>query len=287
MIVGLMPTRGDDWCIGLTLRAALSWVDQVLVFYHNPPDCSADETMSIIMALPEADKQRIVVVGEDKPDWDEMRHRQTMLELGRAMGGTHFAIIDSDEFLSANVRDRIRGLVSNLRPGYILRCPLYNVRNGIRQYHSNGLWGDRVTTVAFGDAQNMCWSGDKFHSREPEGLRAEVPVLNQGDGGVVHLWAASEERLIQKHRVYKIVERLRWPEKPVREIEKKYSECMTDRIPMTRAMWEFTPTPAEWLDPYSEWISRYLDVDRPPWQRLFADQMIELHGADRFAGLSI
>ena len=37
-IVGLMPVRNEDWCLGLTARAALKVVDHLIIFDHASTD---------------------------------------------------------------------------------------------------------------------------------------------------------------------------------------------------------------------------------------------------------
>lgn len=288
MIVALYPTRGDAWVIGFTLRVLLKWVDKVLIFHHCPNDCSADDTFAIVRALPPADLDRICMVAESKPEWHEMQHRQKMLEIGRVMGGTHFAMVDSDEFLTANlVGSPIRDMIERLQPRDMLHVPLYNVRNGVGQYHANGLWGNRIVTVAFADHPSLGWGGDKFHSREPENGVPTPPRIQQGDGGVIHLWGASERRLHAKHVAYRLNERIRYPWRDVAAIEADYRQAENDREPMKPAYWRFSKVPADWYAGYERDMEKYLHVDAVPWQEEWNRGVIGAHGRELFAGLSI
>src|SRR4051812_45523687 len=106
----------------------------------------------------------------------------------------------------------------------ILQLPGYNLRHGTAFYHANGVWGNRWFSTAFQDDPRLGWAGDRFHHREPMGVKLQpYRPIQQGDGGVMHLWGASERRLTAKHALYKLSERLRWPEKPIAEIDRMYS----------------------------------------------------------------
>jgi hypothetical protein len=99
----------------------------------------------------------------------------------------------------------------------------------------------------------------------------------------MHLWGVTEERLIARHRLYRITERLRWPSKPVAEIERTYSFATDHGDP-----WRFNRTPDAWWAPYRErgWM-QYLDLEREPWQNAEADRLIAEHGVELFKGLRV
>ena len=102
----------------------------------------------------------------------------------------------------------------------------------------------------------------------------------------MHLWGASERRLIAKHRMYRILERLRWPDKPVDVIEREYAQATEGRpwlndIP---AQWTYRSVPAEWWAVYDRSL---IDLDAVPWQEAWCDEMVAKHGREMFAGLKI
>jgi len=231
-LVALMPVRNEGWCLGLSLRVALMWCDEVVVFLHACTENSHDIAIRVATAT-----NRVTVVGTDRRPWDEMEHRQALLELARIKGrpdapdgpgATHIALVDADEVLTANQLPNIRGWIERFNPRQLvqrrLELPLFNLRGGVHQYHLNGLWGERSTTVAFEDTPRLHWAGDRYHHREPMGLQL-VPYkpITHREGGILHLWGASERRLRAKHALYKMVERLRWPEKSTKEIDDYYN----------------------------------------------------------------
>lgn len=309
-LVAMLMVRNEDWCIGLSLRALLEFCDAVVCMIHR----SSDRTYDIVMELAK-ETGKILVVGDDHDDWREMYLRQAMLELARADGATHLWMADADEILTGNLLPtpdpgrirapkltdpppvfipKVREHVHAIPKGAILQYPLYNLRGGLAKYHANGIWGNRMVSVAFADDPQLGWRGNTFHSREPQRLGVSQPPLKgfspvqQGAGGVMHLWGSSERRLVAKHRAYRIAEALQWPSKPRQQIEELYSMATDGRprfgeIP---ANWTYTAVPAAWWEPYAKWED-HIVVDAEPWQERWCDEMIALHGRERFAGLRV
>jgi hypothetical protein len=292
-LVGCMPIRNEDWVLGLSLRVALLWCDEVVVLLHACTDRSAMIAREV--SVESGSRVRLLFYGGE---WNEMEHRQLMLETARKRGATHLSIIDADEVLTGNLirsedperHSPIRYTVESAEY-LILELPGYNLHNGIDQYHSNGVWGNRWFSTAFQDAPDLGWSGDRFHHRAP-GPRELKPYrpIQQGQGGIMHLWGASERRLIAKHRAYRITETLRWPDKPHAEIERMYSWATDGEAGNaaigTPATWTYVPVPESWLAPYSH-LMKYLDLDSEPWQEQWCEEQIALHGRERFSGLRV
>ena len=295
-LIGLMPVRNEDWCLGLTARAALMWVDELVIGLHACTDRS--ETILYDIQLNEA-KERLNYVDLPGDQWTEMSHRQMLLEAAREGGATHIAMIDADEILTGNLIGAsilsLHNQIEHCGASHIFQIPLYNLRHGIQQYHSNGLWGSRIVSVAFADDPALHWAGDRFHHREPMGKRLTgFTPINQGDGGgVMHLWGASERRLLAKHAMYKVTERLRWPDKDVREIDRTYSMCVKGAVQQFRPftiresdLWNFNVVPSSWWEPYAH-LMQYLDVDREPWQEAEVRRIVAEHGREKFSGLDL
>lgn len=297
-LVGLMPVRNEAWTLGFTLRVALKWCDEVAVMLHNCTDDSARIVREVCNEVNDFDHgvRRCVWMVKDDPEWNEMQHRQELLEGARACdGATHIAIIDADEFLTPNILPDIRGYVQSLAPGMMMELPGYNIREDVGQpmrYHTNGVWGNRWFATAFIDGPALNWQGDRFHHREPFGCGwNRWRPLRQGYGGTVHLWGASEARLRAKHAHYKITERLRWPHKTVAEIEYTYGPATDPNSLLARQLnkagpWTFGPLPQTWLEPYAD-LMQYLHIDAEPWQSEQVRLLLENHGRERFAGLDL
>jgi hypothetical protein len=282
----------EEYCVGLSLRVALKFCDSVVVLVH----ASTDRTIEIVREI-EKETNRVIVAVDDDPVWHEMRHRQVLLDLARADGATHIFIADCDEILSANLIPTIRRNIELMSAGSILQLPGYNLRAGIDRYHGNGLWGNRWFSAAFVDDPCLGWAGDKFHSREPHGARLQpYRSVGQGVGGLVHLWGASERRLRAKHALYKVTERLRWPDKSVDKIDREYSWAIhseqAHQIQFqafgTPTTWTYKPVPTEWWAVYeAEGLMQYLDVDAVPYQEALVREAIAKHGHEPFYGLDL
>lgn len=280
-LVGIMPVRNEDWILGLSARVSLMWCDELVILDH----CSFDGTRDIIHGLMDEFDNRVGYLSVVTNTWDEMRHRQMMLDSARELKATHIAIIDADEVLTGNLLTGIKSVIETLPNGKILQLPGYNLRCGLDRYHANGLWGKRWFSTVFRDDPKLGWHGDQFHHREPFGIPL-VPEnfyrpIPQDNSGVMHLWGASERRLKAKHALYKITERIRFPARPVKEIDWDYSRAIH-----TSEDWAYKPVPAHWWAPYAH-LRQYLDVDAEPWQEQACRDAVAKHGREIFKGLDL
>jgi hypothetical protein len=283
-LIGMLPVRNEDWCIGLTARAALMWCDALIVLFH----ACADDSPEILYDLKREFPDRLHWVFQEDATWDEMEHRQILLEGARRAGATHVAIVDSDEILTGNLLSSIRENIEKLPRSSILQLPGYNLRGGIERFHSTGIWGHRWFSVAFADDPRLHWSGDQFHHREPMGLSLnQYQPVAQGRGGIMHLWGANERRLKAKHAAYKLTETLRWPSKSHLEINRIYNQAFEPAANRQFDQnWKFDAIPAEWWAPYGH-LMQHLHVDAEPWQEAECRRLHAQYGAERFAGLNL
>ena len=292
-LVGMMPARNEAWCLGLSLRVALMWCDAVIVLDH----ASTDRTPDIVEAvMGEEDPGRVLYIRNEDPKWDEMAHRQRMLVAARQIGATHLAIIDADEVVSGDIMhceeciSAFRQAIETMAGESIMELPGYNLRNGLGQYHSNGVWGNRWFSTAFADNRLLHWGGDNFHHREPRGLKLQpYRPIEQGQGGVMHLWGASERRLIAKHALYKITEHLR-KMRPDSVIDREYSWAIKGdpQVPSfgTPSTWTYSPVSDSWWAPYAH-LMGHLDIDAEPWQEAEVRRLVAEHGHNEFSGLDL
>lgn len=292
-----MAVRNEDWCLGLTARVALMWCDAIVILLH---ECT-DGSFGICQELGAEFGDRVDFATAEG-DWQEMDHRQQLLNQARRHEATHIAIIDADEILTGNLLpsktalNTINTYFEALKPSEIIHLPGYNLRVSLNQYHSNGIWGNRWFSTAFADHPRLGWAGDNFHAREPKGLGTLKPYrpIAQGQGGVLHLWGASERRLRAKHAMYKVSERLRWPDKPIAQIERMYNlwrspaDCLVEYPEMKDwgKPWTFADVPESWWTPYVH-LMKYLDINAEPWQEKWVREQVIEHEADRFKGLDL
>ena len=223
-LVGTMPCRNEDWVLGLSVRAALRYCDELAILNH----ASTDRTGAILEEI-QRETGRLNIINEPDPEWCEMKHRHRLLKQARAMGATHIAIVDADEVLTGNLLPTIRDQIDQMPPGACIQIPMRNMYGGIDQYRSDAsCWGRAITTVAFCDAPALTWAatnGYEHHHREPHRSRIAHRIYPaQIDGGVMHLQFASRRRLLAKHAKYKADEVIRWPKRrPVFVVDQEYS----------------------------------------------------------------
>ena len=280
-LIAITPVRNEAAFIGLTGRAALRWCDEVVFLNH----ASTDATAGILAAIQAENIGRVTVLHAEDAQWNEMTHRQLLLEAARARGATHIAIVDADELLTANVLDWTREQIKAMEPGRLLQIPMRNMHRSLDQYRSDrSAFGWAITTVGFADAQTLCWrdaNGYQHHHREPYNAGAAYRYYpSQVDGGVMHLQFANWRRLRAKQSWYQCMETLRWPSKSCDEIAAMYSLSMDERG------LELSAAKPEWWRGYDD-IMHHLNLDLAPWHEAEIDAMFAEHGAARFGGLNL
>lgn len=292
-LIGMMPVRNEDWCLGLSLRVALMWCDEMVLLNH----ASTDQSEDIMREVSREHPGRVCISRNMDGTWKEFEHRQVLLQMARQHGATDLAIVDADEVITPNLTaigpwPWVNGdwpPIGLYEPGYgqIIQLPGYNLRNGINQYHNNGVWGNRWFSTTFRDDPALGWQGEGFHHREPHGMRLKPYQFNHG--GVMHLWGASERRLIAKHALYKITERIMDPRKDVAQIDHMYSLAIHgSNAPSygTPATWTYADVPEGWWKPYAH-LMKHLHLDAVPWQEAECKRLVDKYGRDWFTGLDL
>ena len=283
-IVATMPVRNEDWCIGLTLRALLRWVDSVVVLDH----ASTDGTRQILAEIDAEHPGRVAVMTECNPVWEEMRHRQSMLDRARIEGATHIVMVDADEVLTANLVPDIRRAIAAIPRRCTFQLPWHCLRWSIQRYHHQGAWGRADVSVGYEDGPAACWKaegGYDFHHRHPCGWPF-VPFrpIRRDEGGLMHLQFVSDRRLRAKQALYLLTERLRWPGRlPAAALNAMYGLSVYDEGTATANL---APVPPEWWAGYED-LMQHLHPAAEPWQEREARRLYAEHGAAKFEGLDL
>jgi hypothetical protein len=283
MVIGAtMPVRNEAWSIGLSIRAVLAWVDFVVVLDH----ASTDATPRILGRLASEFRDRLIVLNESDPVWNEMHHRQRLLEAARGNGATHIAIVDADEVLAGDSLRTIRPAIAALHAGEVLQPFWAHLWRGLGEYRSDK-WAAQYASIAFRDAPGLHWearNGYHFHHRSPFGATDHRPAPSSM--ALMHLQHASWRRLLAKQALYQLTEVDRWPgREPVDTVRAKYSRTVDESGLRT------TPVPKAWWEPYADFL-KHLDLDEDPWQetevrRICAESPKLAHGLDMFGVASI
>jgi Glycosyl transferase family 2 len=286
-LIATMPVRNEAWILGLSARVALMWCDEICIGNHASTDATGDILGDLQAQFP----GRVHVVSFPHGIWTEMQHRETLLEMARNHHATHIAIVDADEVLTGDIEKLSPGRIEG---GVILQLPLYNMRGSIDRFHVNGIWGKRWGSIMFEDDPRLHWwkpsRGAEYqhHKREPRGAPLEqYKPVSQGNGGIMHLWGVTERRLIAKHALYKMRDRIEYPDRPVVQIETEYSWSVKGRPPHDMPEnWRYQKAPADWWAPYAH-LMKYLDLDAVPWQEAECRRLMDWHGKQAFAGLDL
>ncbi len=283
-ITALMMVRNEQWALGLALRAALMWCDDVLVLDHG----STDRTPQIIDdAVAEFGGERVKVMRVDEPQWDEMTRRNQMLETARLSGATHCAIVDADELLTGNLLNVARRMFDPLRPGNQLALPMVSTYLSLSVRRWDRSFGELSSlTLGFMDAPELSWrpahDGYQYHARPPKGSTKTTMPIDYREGGVFHLQYVTQERLQAKAVWYKLVELLRWPgRKSVHELNHMYGWTLDRTDIKTSAIDE------SWWAPYRDLMSKHLDISAECWHAEEVRRLLEEHGCEKFRGLEL
>ena len=319
-LIGIMPVRNEDWCLGLTLRAALMWCDEVVVLLHHCTDRSSD----IAVAVSDEAPGRVHIFRDLSDKWLEMAHRQMLLEAARTHKATHIAIVDADEILTGNLLHRIRFLIECTPDGLVLQLPWIALPRSVDRYLTEGTFGSASrVSMAFQDRTDYCWKARgpekyDFHHREPFGVAGGYSPLSQEDGGLMHLQFLSERRLRAKQALYQMTEVLRWPGRmSPAELAAMYGRAVYETDPLGFAnsqvptswwdyptgkfvTYDFIVTTSGTVAPFpaspdtkrtrADLMIHLIDppyTDTEPWQEIEVRRLIEEHGRKKFAGLDL
>lgn len=297
-ISGMMACRNEDWILGFSARAALMWLDSLVIYEHASTDRSREIQAELMAEFP----GRVDVITDDNPVWEEMRHRQTMLDRCRSLGASHVVYIDADEILTADLLQQIRRLIFELPPSNVLQLPLLCMRGPNNRVHVNGPWSDgQFVSLAFQDSPDMGWSntgrdGYDFHHRHPM-VNPPRPLygyrpLTWRHSGVMHVQFMNDRRLRAKHAFYKMTEVTRWPgREPIAMVDQRYNlaiygqyQTPEDGIPRLEA--SLGDGRAVWWEGYED-IRSFWNMDAVPWQEAECHKLVAKYGRDFFNGLNL
>lgn len=280
-LIGLMLVRNEDWVIEASLRGALRWCDEVAVFF----DRCTDRTMEIVAEVAKPHHGRVLWMWDTSKveHWEEMNVRQGMLNQGRAMGGTHFAIVDGDEILTANLLGAVRAHAEGMQPGDSLAVPMLAMRDLDHYQNDDSVWSGAFLSLLFADAADLTWrpaeDGYQHHHRLPYGIKNETRLFHsKSNGGCMHLQFANKRRLLAKHVLYRMVDHVRWPvRESVAELNFKYDQAL-------QPPQKLAAVPQEWWEGHAK---GKITLEGEPYQERLIRQLLAERGLEAFAGLDL
>jgi hypothetical protein len=298
-LIAMMMARNEECFIGLTARAALEWVDQLVVLDH----ASTDRTWLLLREIQIENPGRVELMHVADPVWREKTNRWRMLDKAQEMAATHLAVVDADEVLSGNLLPTIRkqiedltafvetlclpmiGLVGSTNSFSTTRIPNW-CEVAVRNNDRLGYWGSNRSTLfkreytpeEFVQAHPQA---DFFYRMPTNKFQSKKQIGQHCDGGMMHLQFVDERRLKAKQAYYKMQEVIRWPGRvPVDAINKFYDPAVFGEPGE-----ELFSVPAGWWAPYQKWMDFLTKV--VPWQEQQCRDWVAEHGAGRFDGLDL
>jgi len=266
-IIAIMPCRNSGWVLGLSARALLQWVDELIVLDHN----CIDDTLSILFQIRDEFPGRVIRLLADDADWPEMEHRQKLLTEARQRGATHIVTVDDDEILTANLVPQIRNIIRDMPEHMTLQLPWLCLRGNLHTVHADGIWGRAYASVAWKDNPCCHWKpqagGYQHHHRHPMG-RVLVPWMTpRSRGGLMHLQMVDERRLKAKQYLYQLKDRLNpTPARPTAQsVRDYYSPAVYGKSASDPGHVVVDEVEAEWWEGY-ETLMQHLHLGGEPWQ---------------------
>lgn len=278
-IVGLVPVRNEQNIIAQCLRALSMFTDAIVYL----DDASTDGTPNIVESLTHECKiERIIY----KNEWyrDEPGDRNAMLNAGREIGGTHFIVIDADEMLSANlaINDCLVEAIRTLQPGDRIALNWIQLWRSIHEYRfDNSVWSWNYKEVIFCDDGVSFYSSGFIHTpRVPNTLSGKEFIIEGYGAGLLHFQFVNWRNLLVKQAWYHCLEHIRDPNKPVQEINLKYS-ASTDETDIRLA-----PSRQDWFAGYS-FFDESAFKKPEEWREQQVLEWFKLYGKSAFKELKI
>jgi hypothetical protein len=288
-LVGLMPIRNEEWVVGLSLRAAMLFMDEMVVLDH----ASSDSTPELLAAIAAEHPGRIHLLSEPDEVWHEAAIRQRLLDAGREAGATHLCALDADEVLTGNLLPSIRTMFAALASGEGLWLPWLAMWRSLElsRQDASPLVGEAGSMVlGFHDAPHLhyaAWSGEyDIHCRHPRGMGEERRLATaRSGGGMFHLAFVNWPRLQAKTAWYKMVERLRFPWRRTAAALNAWYACDLDETGL-----ETAAVDPGWWAPYARWRGAVkLDAGDAgdSWYAQECRRLWAEHGPAPFSGLDL
>jgi hypothetical protein len=204
-----------------------------------------------------------------------------MLEAGRALGGTHFVVIDADEAFSANCLQAalLRERIVALKPSQQLSLHWIQLWRGIGQFRDDqSVWSNKYKRCIFCDDGKATYQSNFIHTSRIPKMKGKRFELKGRDVGLLHFQFVNWPNLALKQRWYRWLERVRDPEKSIDAINAKYADSVDESALGLRE------SPTKWFDGYDFFDASIFDLP-DTWRLTQMEEWSNEHGADYFQGL--
>lgn len=172
-IVGLMAARNEAQLIANSLQALALYTDEIIVL----DDASTDNTVAVVKSL--QIQCRIAQIIEKKAWYrDEPGDRNKLLMAGRAIGGTHFIMLDADEIFTANLLENnlLKNKILALKPGDKMTATWIQLWRSPDAYrYDASVWSGGAADIIFCDDGKCAYDSTFIHApRTPANLVGTV-----------------------------------------------------------------------------------------------------------------
>lgn len=221
-IVGLVPGRNEAPFLYQHLKALSFYVDAIVYL----DDASDDNSIEVVKSIAaECKVERIIK--KDKWIRDEPGDRNRMLQEGRAIGGTHFVVVDADEMFTANCLDNdfLRNFILTLKPGEKACMVWIQLWRSINEYRfDDSVWTWNYKDCIFCDDGQCSYSSGFLHtSRSPHMENGTVTFIKGYEYGLLHFQFVNWRNLLIKQGWYRCLEHIRNPSKSIADINALYA----------------------------------------------------------------
>jgi FkbM family methyltransferase len=278
-IVGLVAARNEEHNIGQCLRLLSRFTDAIVYL----DDCSTDGSVKVVQALAgQCGVERILT----KEQWlrDEPGDRNSMLQAGREIGGTHFIVLDADEIFTSNFlfQNTLRQRILSLKPGDQLWLNWICLWRSVTQYRQDkSVWTNNYKPFVFCDDGRCAYTSEFIHTpRVPQNLTGSRIQIKGYEYGVLHFQFVNWRNLLLKQAWYRCLERIREPQKSVIEINKRYAPSKDE------TNIHLAPSSPQWFRHYSDFDAAVFD-EPDTWRAKQIYGWFKEYGIDYFKDLDI
>jgi glycosyltransferase involved in cell wall biosynthesis len=276
-IIGLLPARNEEEKIGFALQALAKFTDAIVFL----DDCSTDKTVQVVSDLSEVCRVEEII---EKPVWyrDEPGDRNRLLAAGRALGGTHFVVIDADEAFTANCLEGqfLKKQILSLKPREQLALRWVHLWRSVDHYRVDApVWSDRYKRCIFCDDGKSEYKSKFIHTSRIPKMKGKRIKLEREDMGLLHFQFVDWPNLELKQRWYRWLERIRDPEKTVEAINKKYARSVDESGLL------LAETPESWFEGYAFFDRAVFDIP-DNWRVVQMREWQKEYGEEYFDGLA-
>jgi glycosyltransferase involved in cell wall biosynthesis len=189
-VIALLPVKNEAWILRTTLPQLKRFADHIVVLDGN----STDDTCALVKSYGGS----VLRQATNTVNYSEWR--QTLLNKGRELGGTHFVCLDADEAFSSNLIPSFRERLARMKPGQSLvfdwLC-LWKDPHQIRNDRS--IWSINLKDIVFcDDARANFPPGELLHEKRTPGTKDQMIRVPRDEGSVLHFQFVPFQRFQMK-----------------------------------------------------------------------------------------